>query len=464
MVLLILVISLSFGVFPSNNNISAASTMEFKDVPKDSWYYEHVQFVANHPNEIMVGYNGIFNPLENLTVEQFIKIVVHAADEKVTPRAGEYWANVYIQKGLDLGYVRAGEFSNYKRAITREEMARIIIRALPSITGEKDIRYDEDDISKRMTDYNKVGQEFKEYVCQAYRLGILVGGSDGRFNPKETLSRASAAAVVNAMLNPERRAKIEEPEEEPPIEDYLTENFWSDEEFEQYMKAHANDYPYIFKIENRKIYWKDRDNPNSGPTLVDGFGIPNINEMIYEYVKHMVYYAKKNSNKFFASYRSNNYVALSYEILEMSRVYGDIDLFIFKEPYYNSAAQRHVPGKQKTPSKYEWVLGVLRDPSYLTEQGWEPGAGMDRTKFKWTQEKYEVIFKQACMDIYGPTQGKAFFDFVMGEYMEVYHAYEWEDSYFGIVPNTGVELAYYYSDKNEEKMNSYWTTVPEVRK
>ena len=132
---LVLILVISLGIFSSSNSVSIAATASYKDVPKNAWYYEHVKFVSNDPRQIMVGYNGIFNPLENLTVEQFIKVVVHAADEKVVNRAGEYWANVYIQKGLDLGYVKSGEFTNYKRAITRAEMARIIMRALPSKIG-----------------------------------------------------------------------------------------------------------------------------------------------------------------------------------------------------------------------------------------------------------------------------------------------------------------------------------------
>jgi hypothetical protein len=49
----------------------------------------------------------------------------------------------------------------------------------------------------------------------------------------------------------------------------------------------------------------------------------------------------------------------------------------------------------------------------------------------------------------------------MKEYMETYLAGgKIEDSYFGMVPNAGVELAYYFSDKNQEKLNAFWTTVP----
>ena len=107
----------------------------------------------------------------------------------------------------------------------------------------------------------------------------------------------------------------------------------------------------------------------------------------------------------------------------------------------------------------------ISNNAFIEAQGWKPGTGMDRKKIKWTQEKYEIIFKQACIDIYGPKQGTAFYDFIMQEYLEAYIAGgKIEDSYFGIVPNAGVELAYYYSDKNQEKRDSYWTTIPEDRK
>lgn len=450
-IVLVLILVISLGVIASANNCSMASTASsFKDVPKDAWYYEHVEFVSKDPRQIMVGYNGIFGPSEYLTVEQFIKILVHAADEKVVNRAGEYWADVYIQKGLDLGYVKKGEFPDYKRAITRAEMAKMMIRALPSITGEKNIYYELESIKNQMVDYDIIKTEFRDYVCQAYQLGILTGGTDGRFNPDGELTRASAAVVVNLMLNPEKRRAMNN--------GTSTDEYWSDAEFEDYVRTHDVSL-CIAKIEDRKIYWKSYKDPT--PTLINDPDIPYINEILYDYVKHMLYSSIKNSNYFTMTY-DDDMLTFDYRVENRSSIYGDIHLFIFSEPYYNSAAERHMPGKQNNPSKYEWVLAKLRDDSFLEAQGWKPGMSIEvRKNFKWTQEKYEKVFKQACIDIYGPQQGAAFYDFVMKEYMETYLAGgKIEDSYFGLVPNAGVELAYYYSDKNQEKLNAFWTTVP----
>ena len=436
---------------PSGMTISTGS-VTFKDVPKDAWYYEHVQYVANHPNQLMVGNAGNFGPLDNLTVEQMIKIVVAAAGKSVTVPSGEYWGDVYVSKGLELGIVQPGEFDSYRREITRAEMAKVIIRALPLVTGEKDVQYSENDIRSRMLDYDSIPVDLREYVCKAYQLGILVGGSDGYFRPNEGLTRASAAAVIHKMLEPGIRTVYTPPEE-----------IWSDEEFEEYIRDNTEDFYCIAKIENRKIYLRNAD--KTTPTLLSEKNNPYINEILYECAKTMAYYAKKNGNYFSISYMHLNggFAYLGYHIV--SELYdADLALTLYAEPQMNYYAEKYAPGKQKNPSYYCWEVGALRDPDFLDKQGWVPGMTNHRD-FKWTQEKYEKIFKHLCQIVYGPTQGKAFYDFVFPKYQEIFYSGGIkEDSYFGIVPNAGIELAYYYSHENHVKSIEYWTTIPEVRK
>ena len=436
---------------PSGMTISTGA-VTFKDVPEDAWYYEHVQYVANHPNQLMVGNAGNFGPLDNLTVEQMIKIVVAAAGKSVTVPSGEYWGDVYVSKGLELGIVQPGEFDSYRREITRAEMAKIIIRALPLVTGEKEIQYSESDIRSRMLDYDSIPVDLREYVCKAYQLGILVGGSDGYFRPNEGLTRASAAAVIHKMLEPSIRTVYTPPEE-----------IWSDEEFEEYIKENADKFYSIAKIEDRKMYLRTADKPT--PTLLSDKNNPYIHEILYECAKTMAYYAKKNGNVFSIAYSDffGGYVALGYHII--SDIYDpDIKITIYAEPQMNYHAEKYAPGRQKNPSYYCWIVGALRDPDFLSKQGWVPGM-TNRHDFMWTQEKYEKIFKHLCQIVYGPTQGKAFYDFVFPKYQEIFYSGGIkEDSYFGIVPNAGIELAYYYSHENHVKSIEYWTTIPEVRK
>jgi len=481
-VVFLLVLVITLGVFPSNcsisvtdkstpepktlqissdNIISASNTLEFKDVPKDAWYYEHVQFVANHPREIMVGYNGIFNPLENLTVEQFVKIVVHAAGEEVIPRAGEYWANVYIQKGLDLGYVEASEFSNFRRAITREEMARIIIRALPQITGEKSPYYNINDIKKLMPDFNEIGMEFRDYVCQAYKLGILVGGSDGKFNPKGNLSRASAAVVVNMMLNPDKRAVVKE-EDADDERDVL--ELWSDAEFEQYISENVKN---LAKIEDKRFYFTSIFFKT--PTALSDKYNPGVNDLIYNCAKIMAYHAQKNGHKINFGYHETNsdtgYVFLDYIIFDKPGGIvdqSDISITFYEKPVINYTAEKYAPGEAKRNSFYKWHIGVLRDKDYLEKQGFV--FGMDRSKFKWTQDKYEKILSRLITEVYGPTQGRALFNLIMEEtHKQILDTNETDFKYIGFLPGANVDVAYLTKAAIVNDLDFY-TSKPEVRR
>ena len=69
-----------------------------------------------------------------------------------------------------------------------------------------------------------------------------------------------------------------------------------------------------------------------------------------------------------------------------------------------------------------------------------------------------------CQIVYGPNQGKAFYDFVVNKVIKSAMTEEiLTDKYFGILPGANIEIAYYrrYPDA---VMKSFWTGKPEVRK
>jgi hypothetical protein len=435
--------------FPPGITLSHGA-VNFKDVPKDTWYYEHVHYVANHPNELMVGYAGNFGPLDNLTVEQFIKITVAAAGRGVVVPSDKYWGDVYVPIGLELGFVLPGEFNDYRRAITRAEMARIIIRSLPIITGEKDTTYNESDIRSRMVDYDSIPVNLRDYVCKAYQLGILVGGADGYFRPNDSLTRASAAAVIHKMLEPGTRTVYTPPEE-----------IWSDAEFEAYIRENAEDFYCVAKIEDRKIYLRNADKPT--PTLLSDKNNLYINELLYECAKTMAYYAKKNGNYFSLSYMhlDGGIAFLGYHLVSTS-FNPDIQLVFFAEPQMSYIAEQYAPGEQKNPSSYYWTLGALYDTDYLLDQGWQ--IGDDRTRYSWIQDKHTDALRHLCMIVYGPNQGKAFCDFLIERYLYLFHTdFEKDDKYIGFLPDANIEVAYFVKAR-EMMRQQFWTTSPEVRK
>lgn len=149
--------------------------------------------------EIIVGYpNGTFGPNDPVQVDQFIKMVVCSLGFK--PGVGQkYWAQAYIDEAVKYNIIAAKEFTSYTKKITREEAARIIVKACLLKDVAPDSRMDYLVMSK-IADYAKIKDDNKEYVLQAYELGLMVGNG-GKFLPVSTMTRAEASAVIIRNLD-----------------------------------------------------------------------------------------------------------------------------------------------------------------------------------------------------------------------------------------------------------------------
>lgn len=148
--------------------------------------------------DIIAGANGKFLPNNPVQADQFIKMAVCAMGYKIEQGTG-YWAQPYIDTALSEGLVVKGEIADYKKPLTREQMARIIVRTTLKVDAKPDGKYDQYIIGK-VTDYHAITDSLKQYVLDGYKLG-LIAGTNNRFNPKATLTRAEAAAVIIRFLD-----------------------------------------------------------------------------------------------------------------------------------------------------------------------------------------------------------------------------------------------------------------------
>ena len=113
---------------------------QFKDLSKDEWYYDSMQTAAA---------NGIV-------------------------------------KGFDDGTIRPEE------SVTREDAAVMLFRCeeYPKST----------EILQTFTDAQEIQQYAKESVISLAEAGILSGTPDGRFHPKEKITRAETAVMLARAL------------------------------------------------------------------------------------------------------------------------------------------------------------------------------------------------------------------------------------------------------------------------
>jgi len=152
--------------------------------------------------EIINGYNGMFYPDDPVQVDQLIKMTVRSMGFAPGENT-KYWAQNYIDIALEQKLITKKEFSDYKRPVTREEAARIIMKAtlLKEEFPYSDPYNNPDNLVRsKIKDYSKIRDENKQFVLQAYEIGLF-RGSGGFFRPADTLTRAEAATIIIRFLD-----------------------------------------------------------------------------------------------------------------------------------------------------------------------------------------------------------------------------------------------------------------------
>ena len=147
-----------------------------------------------------------FNPNGTLLASQFIKMVVLAIGHKVEQGSSGNWAQPFIDTAIKENIIRVGEIKDYNKPITREMMALVLVRAAAKIESMPDNRY-ASYIANQIYDFFDIYDMYKQYVLDAYNLGLL-RGSGNYFRPKDTLTRAEGAAAVIRLIDLSERIPV----------------------------------------------------------------------------------------------------------------------------------------------------------------------------------------------------------------------------------------------------------------
>lgn len=152
------------------------------------------------------GKGDVFDPNGELLANQFIKMVVLAIGHNVEPDSSKGWDEPYIEIALQERIIREGQIKDYNAPITREMMAQILVKAAAKIESMPDNRY-ASYIANQIYDFFDIYDMYKQYVLDAYCLGLL-RGSDNYFRPKDTLTRAEGAAAVIRLIDLSERIPV----------------------------------------------------------------------------------------------------------------------------------------------------------------------------------------------------------------------------------------------------------------
>lgn len=172
----------------------------FPDVSQSHWANEAITYLSDRG--IVSGRpDGSFAPEDGITRAEFVKILCEAfslrSDEQsvFTDVASGAWYAPYAAAAGGSGVVQGSDGKFLPDVtITREDAAVLIWRTLKHV-GES---FDEP--SGGPTDENDISEYAKDGVLQMYSAGLISGMSDGRFYPKNLLTRAQCAQIVANAL------------------------------------------------------------------------------------------------------------------------------------------------------------------------------------------------------------------------------------------------------------------------
>lgn len=194
---------------------SSALAADYSDVNQSAWYASYVNKISEL--NAFSGYeDGTFRPDNQITQEEFIKTVVclicGELNESNAPTVKNTWnskwsswAVPYLDKAFELGLITEQDtmFKLVGIPCNRGEMAKVITRAVEYL--KEDPVADTSTYITKLKDYNRIKEEYKPYVLQAYAKGILSGYDDGTFRDDGLLTRAEASSVLVRLIDKKER-------------------------------------------------------------------------------------------------------------------------------------------------------------------------------------------------------------------------------------------------------------------
>ena len=173
----------------------------FSDTSVVSWAEESITKL--YSQGIITGKGeGIFAPLDNVTREEFVAMIVRAfayemtADVEFADVDDSQWYAPYIKSASSNGIINgiSENMFGVGTAITREDCAVIALRILKNTN-----KYEVKDYNESYTDSSNISEYAKEAVYYMKNICVLNGTGNNMFEPKTFCNRAMAAKIIDTL-------------------------------------------------------------------------------------------------------------------------------------------------------------------------------------------------------------------------------------------------------------------------
>lgn len=179
--------------------LTIGASAAYRDVPAGHWAAGEIDR-ATTAGFIAGQGDGVFGLGLTMTRAEFASMLTRlmgwesaAGGAAFSDVAADAWYHDAVQTIAANGAVDAGGAFRPGDAITREEMAVMLVRAL----GYPELAADNADLSIPFTDVHTN----QGYIAMAYDFGIIAGKSDTSFDPSGTAKREEAAAMMVRLFD-----------------------------------------------------------------------------------------------------------------------------------------------------------------------------------------------------------------------------------------------------------------------
>ena len=174
--------------------IFCVNACAFSDVQSGSWYYDNVTDMTNQG--YLSGYeDGTFRPDGTVTKAELVSIVGRIAGLQESVKQNNHWADGMVKTALTKGLFDWDEIpptaQTYDEPITRQLAVKIVMNAF-----FKDERGDYNRVSSSVSDFAQLDGRYYDSMIAAYCKGIVYGDDKGNLNPKSSITRAEACAII----------------------------------------------------------------------------------------------------------------------------------------------------------------------------------------------------------------------------------------------------------------------------
>lgn len=210
-------------------------------------------------NNVINGYgDNTFRPDNNVTIAEFLKMIISVKNYKLERVGNSVWPDFYIETAKKNKLI-TNEYSDYNALLTRYDAVNIISNII-----------DLNDVNKSNIQFKDLKREYKTNVLKLVKFNIVNGYSDKTFRGENTITRAEAVTILSRMIDAQNKNSIYKtyaPQKRVDLSNYKT----SDNSMEP-----------NYEIKNNKILIYDNGKYSNSQEYKLNNNIINVSKVVQE--------------------------------------------------------------------------------------------------------------------------------------------------------------------------------------